>query len=429
MNTHKAELYDNIHSVIDFYNDRMVRGIFEYNFSLNTEIIKNVIDAFLCDSPIMHSSFHSGFFFHRWKEHTVTPEDIIEIHTTDTPYNDAFAFITRVLPMNESVQLKLGVFTDGSKTALAVITNHMFMDGGDLKYFMKSLCRAYNAYYNNHDICGILKCGSRSYKSVYNDLSKKNKYKAKLLFSNPTPKNTKVFPLSSESTTDESFIITRKISKNRFAHIKAYGKHNGATINDMVLTAYFISIYELGKFNKDESVTISGAIDLRRYMKNSNLTGLTNHSSYLPYTLNCLGDNFLHTLKMVTALSKAYKENPYTGLYGLPLLNFGYSFFPSLISDKLVKRFYNNPNIAISNIGILYEDSYTLEGIAPETAFLTGTVKYKPGIMVSLTTYKNEITLSMCCKGSKEDKIKLNKLLMLIEENLTNATEIHPEGI
>lgn len=429
MKRHKAQLYDNIHSVIDFYNDRMVRGIFEYRFSLNTDILTKVINEFLCSSPIMHSSFRRGFFNHRWEEHTVAPEDIIEIHNTDTPYKDAFAFITRVLPMNGNVQIKLGVFSDDNKTALAVITNHMFMDGGDLKYFMKSFCSAYNACCNNENTRGILKRGSRSYKKVYDDLPDKIKNKAKLLFSNPTPKNTKEFPLSAKSAKDENFIITRNISKEKFAHIKAYGKLNGATINDMILAAYFMSLYELGGFDKSDSVTVSGAIDLRRYMKERGLTGLTNHSAYLPYTIHGSGDDFLHTLKKVTALSRAYKNDPYTGLYGLPLLNFGYKFFPSAISDKLVKKFYNNPNIAMSNIGILYEDYYVLEGIAPETAFLTGTVKYKPGIMVSLTTYKNEVTLSMCCRGNDEDKAKLNKLLMLIEENLTNITEKHPEEI
>lgn len=427
MNKHKAQLYDNIHSVINFYNDRMVRGVFEYNCSINTEILSEVIDVFINDSPIMHSSFHRGFFNHIWKEHNIKAEDILEIHYTDTPYKDAFSFILKVLPMDGNVQIKLGVFTDGNKTALAVITNHMYMDGGDLKCFMSSLCRAYNLRLNGENISGTLKSGSRSYRTVYNDFSPKIRRKAKLLFSNPTPRNTKVFPLSAEDEYDKSFIITRKISESKFDLIKAYGKQYGATINDMILAAYFISLHELGGFDKNEKITVSGAINLRRYMKDSERTGLTNHSSYIPYTLNGLGKDFLHTLEKVTALSKACKNDPYTGLYGLPLLNFGYNLFPSIISDKLVKRFYNNPNIAISNIGILHEDSYVLDGIAPENAFLTGTVKYKPGIMVSLTTYKNQITLSMCCKGNEKDKDKLNELLMLIEEKLTDAIENHPE--
>ena len=427
MNTYKSQLYDNIHSVINFYNDRMVRGIFEYNFSVNTNILTEVIDSFINDFPVMHSSFHRGFFNHIWKEHIVTAEDIIEIHYTDNPSEDAFGFILNVLPMDGKVQIKLGVFTNGNKTAIAVITNHMYMDGGDLKRFMSSLCRAYNLRHNGESISGILKSGSRSYNTVYNDFSPKIRRKAKRLFSNPTPKNTKIFPLSAESESDKSFIITRTIPKSKFDPIKGYGKQYNATINDMILTAYFISLYELGGFDKNEKITVSGAINLRRYMKDTNQTGLTNHSSYIPYTLNGLGEDFLHTLEKVTVLSKAYKKDPFTGLYGLPLLNFGYKFFPSIVSDKLVKKFYNNPNIAISNIGILQEDSYILDEFAPENAFLTGTVKYKPGIMVSLTTYKNQITLSMCCKGNEKDKDKLNELLMLIEEKLIDAIENHPE--
>lgn len=104
----------------------------------------------------------------------------------------------------------------------------------------------------------------------------------------------------------------------------------------------------------------------------------------------------------------------------MPLLNLGYAVLPDFAADKLVKRFYNNPYIAMSNIGILEENSYILDGHLPVSAFLTGSVKYKPGIMVSLTTYKNELTLSMCCKGNDNDKAKLEHLLMLIDKTLTD---------
>ena len=428
MKTHKAQLYDNIHSVINSYNDRMVRGIFEYDFVINTDVLSKVLRDFLDTSPVMHSMFKRGFISHRWIEQPIDEKDFLKVIHTDNPFEDASCFITKVLPMNEGVQLKLGVFTNGHQTALAVITNHMYMDGGDLKYFMKALCKAYNACAKGEETDNILKSGSRSYKTVYKDLTPKNKRKARLLYSNPTPKNTKSFPLTDAKSKDKSFIITRNISEDKFLLIKKYGKQFDATVNDMILTAYFMSLYVLGNFEKNESVTVSGAIDLRRYINNSELTGLTNHSSYLPYTLDCVEADFLKNLKKVTKISQKYKADPFTGLYGLPLLNFGYRFFPSWISDKLVKRFYNNPNIAMSNIGILYENLYALEGFAPRSAFLTGTVKYKPGIMVSLTTYRNKITLSMCCKGSDEDKTKLQNLLMLIEQNLTEAIKKHPES-
>ncbi len=428
MKTHKSQLYDKIHSIIDMYNDRMVRGIFEYDIKLNPEIILNVLKRFCEASPIMHSAFHRGIFRHYWIEQSCEASDFITIKQTENINEEAYMFITEALPMNGKVQFKVGIFTNGERSTLAFITNHMYMDGGDLKSFMHSLCKAYNACEQGKDFSGFLKSGSRSHKTVYNSLSYKNRIKAKLLYSNPTPKNTKIFPLSASENKDRSFIVTRNISADKFLLIKELGKRSDATVNDMILTAYFMSLHELGGFNENEALTVSGAIDLRRYIKNSHLTGITNHSAYLPYTLKRIDKNFENNLKEITALSKKFKEDPFAGLYGLPLLNFGFSFFPAFVADRLVKRFYNNPNIAISNIGILPEDFYAINANTPTSAFITGTVKYNPGIMLSLTTYKNKITLSMCCKGNEKDKSKLQKLLMLIEQKLADAIEYHPEN-
>ncbi len=420
MKKHKAQLYDKIHNVISNYNDHMVRGIFEYDFEIDAVALGKVLNDFCGSSPVMHSAFCKGFFAHFWREMPFNTNDVLSVCHAENIREEAYRFIVDALPADGNVQLKIGVFINAGKSLLAVLTNHMFIDGGDLKYFMKTLCSAYSACVNEVDCSGLIKSGSRSFKTVYQDLDKPTRQKAKRLFSNPTPKNTKSFSLGAESSEDSAFIITRNIPSEKFNLIKSYGKSKGATINDMVLTAYFISLYKACGFDKSETLTVSGAIDLRRYMKNSDFTGLTNHSSYLPYTLSGLGVDFEANLKKITAISESYKSDPFTGLYGLPLLNLGYVVFPDFAADKLVKRFYNNPYIAMSNIGILEENSYILDGHLPVSAFLTGSVKYKPGIMVSLTTYKNELTLSMCCKGNDNDKAKLEHLLMLIDKTLTD---------
>ena len=430
MKKHRAELYDKIQNVIGNYNDRMVRGIFQYDFDINTDILCDILMNFCELSPVMHSVFCKGVFTHYWREKTVTTEDIISIKYTDTPEIDAMQFICGMLPMENGVQFKLGVFKNKSKTQsiLAVITSHMYMDGGDLKYFLRMLCKAYNNAINNKPYTKLLKNGSRSYKIVYRDLNKKISNKAKCLFSNPTPKNTKVFGLTESSYKDSSFIITKIISSEFFYGIKEYGKIHNATINDMILTAYFISLYNMGKVDLGEAINISSAIDLRRYMTDSEKTGITNHSSYLPYTIMLGSSDFNNVLHSVTAISHNYKSDPFTGLYGLPLLNLGYSVFMPFISDRLVKKFYNNPYLAISNIGILHEDFYRIGECSPQKAFITGSVKYKPGIMVTVTTYKNEMTLSMCCKGNENDKKMLEKLLSGIKENLIQITKNYVSG-
>lgn len=420
MKKHRAELYDKIQNVIGNYNDRMVRGIFQYDFDINTDILRDILIDFCQNSPVMHSAFCKGVFKHYWSEKTFKSDDLISVKYTDTPEADAMKFISGMLPMKNGIQFKLAVFKNKAKpqSILAVITSHMYMDGGDLKYFLRMLCKAYNNAIDNKPYANLLKNGSRSYRTVYRDLDSKISNKAKRLFSNPTPKNTIHFGLSDASDKDRSFIITENISAEYFDVIKEYGKTHNATINDMILAAYFLSLYNMGKVDLDDAINISSAIDLRRYMTDSEKTGITNHSSYLPYTIRLDSSEFDKMLHNVTVISHKYKSDPFTGLYGLPLLNLGYSVFMPFISDRLVKRFYNNPYLAISNIGILHEEFYRIGGCSPKKAFITGSVKYKPGIMVTVTTYKKEMTLSMCCKGSDVDRKMLEELLIGIKEIL-----------
>lgn len=56
----------------------------------------------------------------------------------------------------------------------------MCMDGGDFKYFLKALCKNYNAYAENKISPIDFKTGSRSYTRVYEDFTAAEKKLAKI---------------------------------------------------------------------------------------------------------------------------------------------------------------------------------------------------------------------------------------------------------
>ena len=106
------------------------------------------------------------------------------------------------------------------------------------------------------------------------------------------------------------------------------------------------------------------------------------------------------------------------GLYGLPLLNLGYSILPHAASEGVIKIGYTNPLLAMSNIGILEHDKLALEGHEPFEGFMTGAVKYKPYVLLSATSLRKEITLSMCVRGNEEDKKIVERFFDLIEKSI-----------
>lgn len=413
-----AELWDKMHYLFRDFNDRMVHVALHYDYEINIEALKTVLICFLEKAPVLHSSFTDNHISPYWSVKDYQIEDVL---TVDYPQDvDAAvnAFLTQYIPPDSDLQMKVAVFFHDGKSVLCIVENHMCMDGGDFKYFMKALCKNYNDYITQGISPIELREGSRSYESVYEDFSKTEQRMARNLYKNVCAKDTHQFPLTPNSIRDKSFIARRKISADTFAKIKAAGKRHGATINDMLVAAYFYSLYELADFDAKDSITISCAIDLRRHIKDVSDQGMTNHTSFMQCSIPERGRNIFETLKYVVRSSNRFKKDKFMGLYGLPLLNFGYKMLPHAASEEIIKIGYSNPLLAMSNIGILEADKLALEGHEPVDGFMTGAVKYKPYVLLSATSLRNVLTLSMCVRGNEDDQKIVERFFDLMEKNI-----------
>ncbi len=418
----KAELWDKMHYLFRDYNDRMVHVELHYDFEINIDAFKTVLACFFEKAPVFHSSFTDNHISPYWVVKDYNIDDVVEVNDIEEEDLDhkINAFLCQCLPPESDLQMKVLILRHSGKTTVCMIENHMCMDGGDFKSFLKTFCKNYNDYVEKGISPLDLRTGSRSYKSVYKDLSKTDSKAAQNLYKNLSVKDKYAhkFPFKESSDEDYSFIARRRISAEKFPMIKAAGKKRGATINDMLTAAYFYSLYELAGFNPDEPTTISCAIDLRRHMKDVSVTGYTNQTSWMQCRVPELGRDIFETLQYVVRSSNMFKQDKFMGLYGLPLLSLGYRIMPHAASEEIIKIGYSNPLLAMSNIGILEVDKLALEGHEPTDGFMSGAVKYKPFVLLSATSMRNEMTLSMCVRGSDEDKQIVSRFFDLMEKNI-----------
>ncbi|MDE6412672.1 MAG: hypothetical protein K2K42_02060 [Eubacterium sp.] len=420
-----AELWDKMHYLFRDYNDRMVHVELRYDFEINIEALKTVLICFLEKAPVLHSSFTDNRIAPYWTVKDYRIEDVLtvkEVSEAELDY-EINNFLIQYIPPDADLQMKVAVFNHNGKSVLCVVENHMCMDGGDLKYFMKALCKNYNDYIENGISPIDLRTGTRSYESVYEGFSSGEKRMAKNLYKNINSKDDHGFPFTPDSIRDKSFIAKRKIPASKFDEIRFAGKKYGATINDMLLTAYFYALYELAGFDDRESVSISCAIDLRRHIKNNAGQGVTNHTAWMQCRVPEKGANIFETLHYVIQSSNQFKEDKFMGLHGLPLLSFGYKILPLAASEEVIKIGYANPLLAMSNIGILEVDKLALEGHEPVDGFMSGAVKYKPYALLSVTSVRKELTISMCVRGNDEDRMIVDKFFDLIVKNIDLLTE------
>lgn len=318
-----AELWDKMHYLFRDFNDRMVHVELRYDFEINIDALKTVLICFLEKAPVLHSSFTDNRIHPYWTVKDYKIDDVLTVKEVSEAELDFEInnFLIQYIPPDADVQMKVAVFNHNGKSVLCVVENHMCMDGGDLKYFMKALCQNYNDYIESGISPVDLRTGTRSYESVYEDFSTGEKRLAKNLYKNVNSKDDHGFPFTPNSIRDKSFIAKRKIPASKFDEIRFAGKKHGATINDMLLTAYFYALYELAGFDSREGISISCAVDLRRHLKSSEGQGVTNHTAWMQCRVPERGANIFETLNFVVQSSNQFKEDKFIGLHGLPLLS------------------------------------------------------------------------------------------------------------
>ena len=418
----EAELWDKMHYLFRDFNDRMVHVELNYDFVPDIEALKTVIICAFEKVPVLRSKFVDNKLWTHWEIMPYKIDDVFTVSYPDDVKAAVDEFLTQYIAPTESIQMKIALFIKDGKSTLCMIENHMCMDGGDLKYFLQEFCENYSKYVSDGISPVNFRTGSRSYDDVYSGFSKTETGVARRLFKNINARDDHRFPLTKDSIQDRSFIARKQFSAETLDKLKTKGKELGATINELLLASYFYSVYELAGYPESDTVMISNAIDLRRHMESVDNKGFTNHTSWMQCAIPERGKDIFETVKYVIASSNKFKKDKFMGLYGLPLLNFGYNFLPHGVSEEIIKIGYSNPLMAMSNIGILNGQHFALCGNEPADAFMSGAVKYKPFVLLTATTYKKVITLSMCVRGNDEDRQIVNKFFELMEKNINTIT-------
>ena len=195
-------------------------------------------------------------------------------------------------------------------------------------------------------------------------------------------------------------------------------KNVGATVNDVIVAAYIDAFGKVTGMNADEGINVSCATDLRRHIKDPSSIGYTNHVSFIHCNIKKKGENIRETIKNVSAKTKELKKDPYIGLHGLPLLNIAYKTMVYLQAETVVKLFYNNPTLSVSNVGAIDTVSFSMAGNPPFSAFVAGAAKNKPCAVMTALSINGVLKVSMCLRGNEKDKNLLEEFFTEFKKSI-----------
>ena len=368
--------------------------------------------------PVFHASFEVGFFRSHWKVHprdvhkTVTFQEIADANLEEQQER----FLADYIAPSEPQQLRIRVFYHGEKTTICLLVSHMCMDAGSLKYFLACLCRIYGQI-SRGETPEKVKMGDRAYTAVYECFSPEKRKGALRQLKNINEKDDSFFPLTPEAEGDRIMIIRRKLPAGMLPEMRAAAKRVGATINDLILTAYFESLYDLAGYARDRGLSISCAIDLRRHLSGPAKESITNHTAWMQCRTPGKGSTPAETLDAVRKSVAGFKADPYMGLHGLPLIGTIYNVLPHAIAEFGIKVVYDNPPTSLSNIGQLDDASLRLLGNPPVDGFITGAVKYKPYVLLSACSLGDDLTIGMCIRGNEEDRAIVERFFDIFIKN------------
>ena len=416
-----AHMYDKMNYMCRKYMDRMARVSVRYDFTPDIDKIKDIILCIFELSPVFHSRFKDNHISPYWITERYTADDIFTVSEADDLDEAVDSFLEQYIDFGSNVQFKVGIFTKGNETALAFYWNHMLMDGGGFHQFFRDFSRSYNEYVSNGSFAFDFRVGTRHHKAVYDEMPPEKAKKAKTQLSNVSPREKKTLPFTEREKGDKARICHKTVSADVFARAFSKARALGSTGNDMLIAVYADACQKMLSFEGD--ISISSALDLRRHMNNPDNIGYTNHTTFMPCTIERVGGDITETLRLVTQSTKKSKADEFLGLHGLPLLNFAYNAMIYAQAEPIVKFFYNNAHFGLSNIGELNKEIYALDGNDPISGFVAGAAKKKPFTFVTALTVRGVLYLTMSIEGSEKDEKMVGEFFDYMEKALIRLGE------
>jgi NRPS condensation-like uncharacterized protein len=213
--------------------------------------------------------------------------------------------------------------------------------------------------------------------------------------SNP---KTHTLPLAHGPRAPISFLI-RHLSASRAARIIEYGRQHQATINDLLLAAFYRAQAAVGKWDGKAALRAKIMIDLRRwYLPMERAEGICNLSSYEFINIGRdLGDDFDSTLARVCAATRRRKAS-WLGLadvWLVPLFNrLPYRWLVKMAGKTIRQKSARKklPN-GITNVGPIQPQAVSFGG-PPLKAWFLPPVVYPPFFGIHLSGYSGSLTIS-----------------------------------
>ena len=431
---YNAEAFDQIQLLFDStgFNDHQLHCVLRFDRSLNDDVLKNAVMASIEAIPILGTRYIAGAR-PRWT--SLDPKAFGRAFLFARDETELEDFVVSRVDEGLGPQVRVCLL-NSMPFAVALKMNHMVCDGADFKAYLYFLCDIYSRMMADPGYRPTAITGDRSLGRVLKQFGLRDKLESLLVQrrENNVPGGAR-FPLS-DDTEVRPFILTRKLVRKKTAAFKNCGKAKGATLNDVVLTAYYRCLFQRLALSPGTELRIPVMVDMRRHIEKSRkLKSLTNLSSTVSTHLDLRpGEHFEETLHRVKSIMDL-KKGANLGLNAFIKVGFIYRYLSDRIANRIARSMLRNPLISMTNMHVLDSSQMSFGDLLPRDAFMCGSIKYKPHFQLAASSYEGELTLSVNLSGSAGDRDCILSFLAQVDAELSRwelsqrshpCTELHP---
>jgi NRPS condensation-like uncharacterized protein len=231
---------------------------------------------------------------------------LVDVRQSDNPAHDAAAFVAEPFDLNGGPQVLAALVRGPSADTLAVKASHVAVDGGALKETLYLISEFYRRLGEQPDWTPLPNLDGVRQPMAQGGLGERLRAlrQSNMDFTPPSD-----WDVPSRGERGPGTYVSGSVEPEVFRSAVARGKSAGATVNDLLLTAYYRALYEALDAAPGSRTPLLMGCELRKHLPGGTTTALSNISaSWIVSVPPVQGEEFDGTLARVVEATQEWKR-------------------------------------------------------------------------------------------------------------------------
>ncbi|NLI90987.1 MAG: hypothetical protein GX434_01915 [Peptococcaceae bacterium] len=382
-------------------SNRLVQAVLHFEERLDDRRIKKAVRISADMEPILGCRFVVNEEKPFWQRLDDLDEiDWCPVETAEDEEEAVNRFLSISSDPIQGPQVMVKLICSVNLDVLCIKLNHSCCDGGGAKEYILLLSTIYTALGKGDSEFSLNTRGRRDQYRLFKELGIGNPqahFNPELAGQQPTWS----FPWNPRQPDIKYIRIAfRVIEGEKYQNLALYAKERKVSVNDILLTAYFRSLFTMLNPDEGEPVDIMVTIDLRRYLPEGKTEAICNLSGAIRIKIfRKAGESFEDTLQRIHAEMNEMKTKNLgvnsaiiCELLGGMKFSEAYEIYRSGREQSLASGKFSP---LLSNFGVISKAPLFFGQTQVKCAYLVSPALYAPGFMLGAGTYMDRLTLTV----------------------------------